>query len=546
MSNNPNKELMKAIAFQRLSPYMMQEKYSRMKGSKIAPDTIGVDYFFLIGFLTSQMEDDFPVIEHEFLEKCRTKLDEFNAVGWYDAADISVYNPIQSLHTNILRLIYNGAKVKDEYCLGLVKNLYKTYHKKEYNQLKRFNRLTGEDVVNLSENLDNPLEEKLATARVLSMANFMGIEIDERCSMYYYLLAEEREVYLAALDKQHLETNMITAEKINDYGEQINTWMSEATEKSSNKDDVYGPYIEAVGFIAECFKQLGFSDDYMQLCTDEGESRTKNLIHALAILKQLNPRKEYSLNDIYVYSSIVQLITAFTDIISNYDSEVGFLLGDQLDESEMEDVLFKPNTITIKDFVQVEKHSNLVNIAPIANNAATKEDYLDEINDLRGRLKAKDQDIKHLRDKARASKQTVEDAERKIEALEADREELIALRNFVYNLKDEIIPEEDELSKMKDIISNKRIAIIGGHQNWHNKLKKLFPEWTFIYMDEFKTVTINMLEHHDYVFFYSDYLSHKSYNKCVAMLRDNKIQFGYLHGINPELIIRQVYDSMAN
>ena len=163
-----------------------------------------------------------------------------------------------------------------------------------------------------------------------------------------------------------------------------------------------------------------------------------------------------------------------------------------------------------------------------------------------GRRKAKDQDIKHLRDKARASKQTVEDAERKIEALEADREELIALRNFVYNLKDEIIPEEDELSKMKDIISNKRIAIIGGHQNWHNKLKKLFPEWTFIYMDEFKTVTINMLEHHDYVFFYSDYLSHKSYNKCVAMLRDNKIQFGYLHGINPELIIRQVYDSMAN
>ena len=58
----------------------------------------------------------------------------------------------------------------------------------------------------------------------------------------------------------------------------------------------------------------------MQLCTDEGGSRVKNLIHALAILEQLNPKKQYTLDDVYVYSSIVQLITAFTDIISNADT----------------------------------------------------------------------------------------------------------------------------------------------------------------------------------------------------------------------------------
>ena len=97
---------------------------------------------------------------------------------------------------------------------------------------------------------------------------------------------------------------------------------------------------------------------------------------------------------------------------------------------------------------------------------------------------------------------------------------------------------------MKDAISDKRIVIIGGHQNWHNKLKKLFPKWTLIYMDEFKAVTTSMLENHDYVFFYSDYLSHKSYNKCVAMLRENNIPFGYLHGINPDITIKQVYESL--
>ncbi|MCR4822256.1 MAG: hypothetical protein K5873_05240, partial [Treponema sp.] len=214
--------------------------------------------------------------------------------------------------------------------------------------------------------------------------------------------------------------------------------------------------------------------------------------------------------------------------------------------TEMEDVLFKPGSITVKDLSQNRKKEQLVNIAPIVNDSATKEDYLAEVNELRGRLKAKDQDIKHLRDKIRSSKQTVDDAESRIESLEADREELIALRNFVYNLKDEVQPEEDELSKMKEAISDKNIMIIGGHQKWHSKLKKLFPKWTLVYMDEFKTVTANMLEHHDFVFFYSDYLNHKSFNKCVAMLRENKIPFGYLHGVNTDITVRQVYKRLEN
>ena len=46
------------------------------------------------------------------------------------------------------------------------------------------------------------------------------------------------------------------------------------------------------------------------------------------------------------------------------------------------------------------------------------------------------------------------------------------------------------------------------------------------------------------VFFYSDYLNHKSYNKCVAMLRENNIPFGYLHGVNPDITIKQIYDSL--
>lgn len=49
---------------------------------KVAPDTIGADYFFLDQFMTYEMEYDFVAIEMDFLEHCRDRLDEFNKVGW--------------------------------------------------------------------------------------------------------------------------------------------------------------------------------------------------------------------------------------------------------------------------------------------------------------------------------------------------------------------------------------------------------------------------------------------------------------------------------
>lgn len=55
------------------------------------------------------------------------------------------------MYNNVLRLIYNGAKIGDDYCLELIKNLYKVYYKKEYNQLKRFKEITPDEIYAVSE-----------------------------------------------------------------------------------------------------------------------------------------------------------------------------------------------------------------------------------------------------------------------------------------------------------------------------------------------------------------------------------------------------------
>lgn len=63
---------------EQMAKYQMDD----YNAEKVAPDTIGADYFFLDQFMTYEMEYDFVAIEMDFLEHCRDRLDEFNKVGW--------------------------------------------------------------------------------------------------------------------------------------------------------------------------------------------------------------------------------------------------------------------------------------------------------------------------------------------------------------------------------------------------------------------------------------------------------------------------------
>ena len=81
--------------------------------------------------MTDEMYVDFPIIEHDFMAHCGTKLKEFDDVCWYDQTYIGISQPVDVMYSNVLRLIYNGANLGDSYCLELIKSLYKTYYKKK-------------------------------------------------------------------------------------------------------------------------------------------------------------------------------------------------------------------------------------------------------------------------------------------------------------------------------------------------------------------------------------------------------------------------------
>lgn len=146
----------------------------RTKGAE--KDLFGAEYFFVRGFINETMHRDFPFIEYDFMEHCGNKLhiflnDEIDGITemrWFPS-DMTVKNMV-------IQAMYNGAVVGDEYCIFLIKYLYRTYYKKEYNQIKRFKTMSADDVNEFGT-------DDRTQARILILGNFLGIGQDMSCSI---------------------------------------------------------------------------------------------------------------------------------------------------------------------------------------------------------------------------------------------------------------------------------------------------------------------------------------------------------------------------
>lgn len=70
--------------------------------------------------------------------------------------------------------------------------------------------------------------------------------------------------------------------------------------------------------------------------------------------------------------------------------------------------------------------------------------------------------------------------------LKSEHEELIALREHVYNMTEEdIVLQEKNRRELIASVIDKRIVIVGGHKNWVQKMRDVFPNWKYI---DFKSV----------------------------------------------------------
>ena len=132
-----------------------------------------------------------------------------------------------------------------------------------------------------------------------------------------------------------------------------------------------------------------------------------------------------------------------------------------------------------------------------------------EISDLKRSLKQKQQNINEAKRKYLEAKEEAGQNRIDAEQWEADRSELYRLREYVYSLTEEDVdPASVNLEEMKAVLKDRRIIIVGGHENWVGYLRDIFPSWTYIKPSISNTLPESHAVNAEYLFFFTDTISH--------------------------------------
>ncbi len=527
-----------------MSPKMlslfMEDKKNRT--SKVAPDTIGADKYFIDGFVTEAMEYDFWSISRDFMQHHFPRLKEFHDLAVYGNDKPEQSNPDTSMRNKVLNIMYNAAKSGDTYSVELLKCLYKTYHKKEYKQLKRFNKITVSEIFSLAETEDLGCDYYII-ARIMGMCQFFGIEMEERCSFLYLVLNDARKDW----DEDKERDFFCFPEGL--YQEcyaQIETWMGQAENTRKLLRKGFETYWKTEQFADFCLKRHGYPDGYLYRCDMEFMGVEQLMAQTLALLKCAYPKEEFSFEEVQTYSVIAHCIDAVVSVCSIYDENLTEMMGAGPELNRIGECLFKPENIVVKDAPKAKTEAKPVHVAPVADKDVKEEDYIKEIEELRRRLREKEEESKHFRQLYEQNRAALNEA-REARAQNANyMDELITLRNYVYSLSQEAPAiAEEKLEDMKRIIAEKNIIIVGGHVNWINKLKKEFPNWRYLDANISRANDSKLVEGAEMVYFFTDHLSHGTYGKFVKLVRENQIPFGYMHSVNVETLVRQVFKDLG-
>ena len=166
---------------------------------------------------------------------------------------------------------------------------------------------------------------------------------------------------------------------------------------------------------------------------------------------------------------------------------------------------------------------------------------LAEIESLRLKKHQQETEIRQLRSELSGVAKLSEENKRLKNELECDHTELVALREHVYNLTEDDVNDTVPIGDMTEYLKKLRIIIIGGHSNWVNKMKACFPDWEYISPSATGSIAPSIVEHADYVYFFTDTISHSAYYRYVNVVRERNISFGYIHGVNIENNIKAIY-----
>lgn len=523
----------------------------------------GIEFYFVNEFITGDLRVEISDIAKDFFANCADvcrqvdkKKDELHAVdyftGDYDKASYNINMIGDQFTLMIIHYLYYGTKLGNEFCKKQLIALHRIFHKKEYNSIKRFSKLTGYDIFDI---LGDDMSDGSA-ARIIIISRLLGIEVEKDrnfeviCKLTNKHLREyiPKEKYSKIYDGDYhdedcesFDHNLFIAKDIvNGY---LTAYKKDiATIKSCIRNTAYRYFS-----VNEKLYNMSIIENWLR----NGSIFVTNTVEAVANALS-DPDYEYDYTD--------------PQVVKDASDDERFQMLNELMMASfinfMMQIVFAGNLSAISDnwfLFNDDNHSKLYKpmVADKSVDEAEPDDYkqdesddradlIAQINELKSQVKMQESEINSLRGENKKTKSIQRELDKLKYENADDKKELAALRSFVYELDKESETEaaENNIENMKKALKNKRLTIIGGHQNLVNYLKQEFPDWTYTATEVRSDIPLSKLVNQDLTVFCAEHICHAFYYKYLHMARKNNLKIGYMQGSNINQIITQLYNQL--
>lgn len=560
MSVEENSELM---SFMMNDIVMSTQFHNEMMGERVEPDKFGCYSIFCHSFFHSieDMYDDFPYIAHELLGNCtKEELDKYTEIAYSPITqfddDLFTY-----LSGEVVSIIIAGLSQQNDYICKLLVNMYKVFFKKEYKYLKRFGKINASEVISISEDAESG-NNLHSVARILCMCEAMHIQIMPNCDGLYLMLNKMSDKIDSAYERKNdfpdIEDGVILEgiRWIDEIEREIEkksvkhtgrSFIEQMKERDIMYVKEYKPWQRAKTIAEYACSSTGVCKDYIEKCSGPYIDESMELAQMRAVVQTLFPKDDISFEELQslavMYSCIKTLISSILQSADFVDQMLGYEI---YAPDSQEDRLFTDSMFPERKVDKVVKEQKIIVKEKSTEQRYKEDDLLDEIKQLREKLHSMEQKTAKLRYVNSTKQNAAKDYETLKEEFDAQKEELIALRECVYKMTDQedIDLDDNDVDRMKEVLADKKIVIIGGHSNWVSKLRNLFSDWVFLSPKTSGAIDNNVVSNADYVYFFTDYIKHSTYYRFINILREEKKPFGYIHSINIENNIRQIYNDL--
>ena len=412
---------------------------------------------------------------------------------------------------------------------------FKTYRTDLYKRLKRYNVITRADAFDIAGNLEDAGQLYVDAALVLVAARFMGIGLgDGIAGLFAELTAKTQEIE-ETIDNA-IQMSSLQAELIDEVA---------ADMEAAGFEEVTGGREDALSYLQAAEEYHGIPYNAIAMFGRPNMTRAMAIADAIEDFpdKWLNG---FEKNLLYVIDGLVELMSRMRN--DHADSLEPFFVGldeppIKFDPAKIMDAVPIPGAPKVRQVTE----GKIAAKVPAVSAEERSTDATAQIAPLVSRIHSLEGEVVDLKQKAAGRARQEKEIERLQRLVREQADELAALRAFAYNSTAGDGQRETVISleSARSFLASKRIAVIGGHPNWIGKLKNEMGDgWKFVKPAPTGTVDAGFIAGVDFVFFFTDTLSHATYGKYVKACREHGVKFGYLHGVNVELTIRQAYAVM--